>query len=150
MSFSLDGNEVENQTLAGSAAIDGTGNSFDNRIVGNGGNNVLNGGSGSDLLTGGGGSDVFEFTSRLVAGDIDTITDFSVDDTIRLSSAFFSTIGGTGTLSADQFAANASGTAQDDTTGSCTKPTPANCSPTATAASRMVRHSSRRFPPGLG
>ena len=113
VSFSLDGKQVENLTLAGSADIDGTGNTFDNRIVGNGGNNVLNGGGGEDLLTGSGGSDVFEFTSSLVAGNISTITDFSAADAIRLSSATFNTIVGTGALSADQFVANASGTAED-------------------------------------
>ena len=113
LSFSLEGKQVENLTLAGSADIDGTGNSFDNRIVGNGGDNVLNGGGGEDLLTGSGGSDVFEFTSSLVAGNISTITDFSAADAIRLSSATFNTIVGTGALSADQFVANASGTAED-------------------------------------
>jgi Ca2+-binding RTX toxin-like protein len=65
-------------------------------------------------MTGGGGSDTFEFTSSLVAGAFDTITDFNVTaDTIRLSHAIFSTIVGTGTLSSAQFAANTSGTAQD-------------------------------------
>jgi Ca2+-binding RTX toxin-like protein len=65
-------------------------------------------------MTGGGGSDTFAFTTSLVAGIIDTITDFSVAaDTIRLSHTIFSTIVGTGTLNAAQFAANASGTAQD-------------------------------------
>ena len=39
--------------------------------------------------------------------------DFSVADTIRLSSTIFNTIVGTGTLTAAQFVANASGTAQD-------------------------------------
>ena len=65
------------------------------------------------MLTGSGGSDVFEFTSSLVAGNISTITDFSAADAIRLSSATFNTIVGTGALSADQFVANASGTAED-------------------------------------
>ena len=40
---------------------------------------------GADVLTGGGGSDVFRFVTELVAGEIDTITDFSVaDDKIQL------------------------------------------------------------------
>ena len=113
MSFSLNGKQAENLTLAGSADTNGTGNSLANRIVGNAGDNVLNGGSGADVLKGGGGSDAFAFTTSLVAGNIDTITDFSVADTIRLSSTIFNTIVGTGTLTAAQFVANASGTAQD-------------------------------------
>jgi Ca2+-binding RTX toxin-like protein len=39
---------VENLTLTGSAAINGTGNSLDNVLVGNGGNNILAGGAGND------------------------------------------------------------------------------------------------------
>ena len=113
MSFSLGGKQVENLTLGGSGNINGTGNSFANVLTGNAGANVLNGGDGADTMKGGGGSDTFEFTTSLVAGKIDTIMDFSVDDTIRLSRAIFNTIVGTGTLSATQFVANASGTAQD-------------------------------------
>lgn len=65
-------------------------------------------------MTGGGGADTFAFTTSLVAGNVDTITDFSAaHDRIRLSSAIFTAIVGTGTLSAAQFTANASGTAQD-------------------------------------
>jgi len=48
---------VENLTLTGSAAIDGTGNEFNNVITGNSGDNVLDGGSGNDTLIGGGGND---------------------------------------------------------------------------------------------
>ncbi len=47
-------------------------------------------------------------------GKFDTITDFTPsDDTIRLDNTVFSAIAGTGTLSASQFTANGSGTAQD-------------------------------------
>jgi Ca2+-binding RTX toxin-like protein len=114
VSFSLDGSQFENLSLTGSAGTDGTGNGFANTIIGNAGNNVLNGGSGADKLKGGDGSDSFAFTTSLVAGNIDTITDFSVAaDTIRLSRAVFDHIAGTGTLSAAQFVANASGVAQD-------------------------------------
>jgi VCBS repeat-containing protein len=48
---------VENLTLTGSAAIDGTGNALDNVITGNGGNNVLDGLDGNDTLIGGAGND---------------------------------------------------------------------------------------------
>lgn len=50
---------VENLTLAGSASINGTGNSLANAIVGNSGNNVLDGGIGVDTLTGGAGNDTY-------------------------------------------------------------------------------------------
>ncbi len=114
VSFSLAGQYIERLTLTGSGNIDGTGNTLDNVLTGNAGDNILNGERGADVLAGGGGSDVFGFTTSLAAGNIDTITDFSVGvDSIRLSHAVFNTIVGTGTLTAAQFAANAGGTAQD-------------------------------------
>jgi Ca2+-binding RTX toxin-like protein len=48
---------LENLTLLGTAAIDGSGNDLDNVIVGNGAPNHLNGGLGNDALDGGGGAD---------------------------------------------------------------------------------------------
>ncbi len=48
---------LENLTLTGTAAINGTGNAFNNVIIGNSGANTLNGGSGNDTLDGGTGAD---------------------------------------------------------------------------------------------
>jgi Ca2+-binding RTX toxin-like protein len=48
---------LENLTLQGSAAIDGTGNELDNVLRGNSGDNVLNGAVGNDALTGRAGTD---------------------------------------------------------------------------------------------
>jgi serralysin len=48
---------VENLTLTGSAAIDGTGNALNNAIIGNSGNNAIDGGAGADTLVGGAGAD---------------------------------------------------------------------------------------------
>lgn len=48
---------VENLTLLGSAAINGTGNDLANIITGNGANNILSGGLGDDTLNGGDGND---------------------------------------------------------------------------------------------
>ncbi|WP_085316327.1 beta strand repeat-containing protein [Derxia lacustris] len=62
------GNEVENLTLIGNAAIDGTGNALANALTGNvaanalsggDGNDTLDGGEGADVMTGGGGNDVY-------------------------------------------------------------------------------------------
>jgi Ca2+-binding RTX toxin-like protein len=50
---------VENLTLIGSAAIDGTGNVLHNVIVGNISANVLDGGAGGDLMRGGRGDDTY-------------------------------------------------------------------------------------------
>src|SRR5687767_8886699 len=57
-SRTLDAN-VENLTLTGSAAINGTGNSLNNVITGNSGDNILNGGTGADRLIGGAGFDTY-------------------------------------------------------------------------------------------
>ena len=48
---------VENLTLTGSAAINGSGNELDNLLTGNGAANTLSGGAGNDTLDGKGGAD---------------------------------------------------------------------------------------------
>jgi VCBS repeat-containing protein len=50
---------VENLTLTGTSAINGTGNALDNVIVGNAAANVLNGGLGADTMSGGAGNDTY-------------------------------------------------------------------------------------------
>jgi Ca2+-binding RTX toxin-like protein len=50
---------VENLTLTGTAALNGTGNGQANVMVGNAANNQLNGGSGADILIGGRGNDSY-------------------------------------------------------------------------------------------
>jgi Ca2+-binding RTX toxin-like protein len=51
------GSYVENLTLTGTGAINGTGNGGHNRIIGNGAANILSGGNGNDILDGGAGND---------------------------------------------------------------------------------------------
>ena len=53
------GANVENLTLTGTGAINGTGNALANTITGNGGGNMLDGGAGADTMTGGAGNDTY-------------------------------------------------------------------------------------------
>ncbi|MFM2275490.1 MAG: hypothetical protein RL211_1362, partial [Pseudomonadota bacterium] len=56
VSYTLGGN-LENLTLTGTAAINGTGNTLNNVLTGNSAANTLTGGAGSDTLNGGAGAD---------------------------------------------------------------------------------------------
>lgn len=53
------GANLENLTLTGTAAVNGTGNAVANALTGNAGNNVLDGGAGADTMTGGLGNDTY-------------------------------------------------------------------------------------------
>jgi trimeric autotransporter adhesin len=53
------GSNLENLTLGGTAAINGTGNTLSNMLTGNAGNNTLNGGTGADTMIGGAGNDTY-------------------------------------------------------------------------------------------
>ncbi len=98
ISYTLPRN-VENLTLTGATAINGTGNPSNNVLIGNEGNNKLCGGVGNDTLTGGSGLDIFLFNTKLSACNIDTITDFETSiDKIYLENAIFSKLTKTGIL----------------------------------------------------
>ncbi len=71
---------VENLTLTGTLAINGSGNALGNQITGNSAGNIITGGWGRDVTTGGAGRDTFDFNGikDSLAGTAtrDTITDF--------------------------------------------------------------------------
>lgn len=52
-------NYVENLTLVGNTAIDGTGNMLNNILLGNAANNILDGKTGDDTMIGGEGNDTY-------------------------------------------------------------------------------------------
>lgn len=116
VSFVL-GTDLENLTLTGVAAINGTGSAVANILTGNAAANILDGGAGADTLTGGLGNDTFAFSAAL-DGSIDTIADFTVGDIIQLgvsglggSSIFAGLLGtvgnGTGNLAGAEFVSGA-------------------------------------------
>jgi Ca2+-binding RTX toxin-like protein len=125
-------NHIENLTLTGTTAINGTGNNLNNTIIGNSGNNtlignagidtltgnagndILVGGLGNDVLTGGLGADIFRFNAPTEG--LDNIKDFKVAelDIIQVSASGFA--GGlvVGTLAATQFISGAGITSATD------------------------------------
>ena len=96
LSWALDAN-IENLTLTGSDALNGTGNELDNTIVGNGasntllglaGNDTLDGRGGGDLLEGGGGDDTY-----ILGGSDDTIVELASSGNDTVLAGFSYTIG---------------------------------------------------------
>jgi Ca2+-binding RTX toxin-like protein len=118
------GANLERLVFTGTAAINGTGNTLNNTLLGNdatnilngdAGNDLINGGLGNDTLIGGAGIDTFVFDSVLNATtNRETLTDFSVtDDTLRLDQTVFAKLTTLGGLNASFFCASTTGAAAD-------------------------------------
>ena len=116
------GSNIENLTLTGAAAINGTGNALANTITGNDAANVLSGGIGADTMQGGAGNDTY-----VVDNALDRAVELNAADgvdTVQTSVAFTLTgyvenliLAGPGTINAtgNAFANTLTGNAQANT-----------------------------------
>ncbi len=68
-------NNLENLTLAGTSAINGTGNALNNSLIGNDANNTIAGNAGNDDIRGGNGNDILK-------GGSDSLTTNTGNDTL--------------------------------------------------------------------
>ena len=77
---------VENLTLIGFGAIDGTGNTLANMLTGNAAGNRLDGGAGNDTLNGGAGNDTLTAAPATTASSAASVTTSTSSTARRMSS----------------------------------------------------------------
>jgi Ca2+-binding RTX toxin-like protein len=100
------GANLENLTLTGSAAINGTGNSLNNVLIGNSAANVLSGGAGNDTYVVGSGDTVVESASAgtdTVKSDVSWTLGTNLENLILTGSA---AVNGTGNSLANTLTGN--------------------------------------------
>lgn len=87
------GANVENLTLLGATALDGTGNELANILTGNSGNNTLTGLDGNDILNGGAGDDILfggnGYDTLMGGAGDDTLSGGAGNDTYKLFTGAF-------------------------------------------------------------
>jgi Ca2+-binding RTX toxin-like protein len=83
---------LENLTLQGTTAINGTGNTLNNTITGNTGNNTLNGGAGADTLIGGLGNDTLIGGAGNDSYYVDSTADIITESVNQGTDSVFSTV----------------------------------------------------------
>ncbi|CAK3980498.1 hypothetical protein VCRA217O17_90001 [Vibrio crassostreae] len=76
----LDGGSENDYIRAGSGNDIVIGGSGDDHLRGENGSDILIGGLGDDILTGDDGDDLFQWVDQPFQNDVDTITDFTVDE----------------------------------------------------------------------
>jgi trimeric autotransporter adhesin len=87
VTYTLSGN-VENLSLTGTTAINGSGNTLNNVLTGNNAANILSGGTGADTMIGNAGDD-----SYIVDNTLDTVTEYANEGTDSIQSNVAYTLG---------------------------------------------------------
>lgn len=106
---------TSNDTLTGGDGNDVLqGDMGGDSLDGGSGSDTLIGGAGNDILSGGSGSDFFIFNTA-TANNVDTILDFvTATDKIQLSKSVFTSLGATGSLTANLFSSTTTANDSDD------------------------------------
>ena len=109
------GSNVENLTLMGTTAINGTGNTLNNVLTGNSANNTLTGAAGDDTLDGGAGADTMVGGTGNDTYVVDNVADVTTESKNAGTDTVISSINWT--LGTDLESLTLSGTANTNATG---------------------------------